>query len=162
MAHGLYEGIKQLVKNTEQGVKETVKQATKQTAKFAVKAVPALAGGALDGAGVDMGSKALTGNTWGENASAILSHRYGINVPTLVVDMTDDAFRKALKLKPRSKQNTYITNSDGSVSYNMDDYVNSVRKNTGGTEFDVADLGILNTLNMKIPKYEDPYPSFTM
>lgn len=97
MAHGLYEGTKQLVKNTtkkvaEQGVRETAKQATQQAAKSAVKAVPALVGGTLGGAGVDMGTKALTGNTWGENASAILSHRYGINVPTLVGDITNPGY----------------------------------------------------------------------
>ena len=48
----------------------------------------------------------------------------------------DDAFRRALKLKPRSKTNTYIENPDGTVSYNLD-YINKIRKETGGTEFDI-------------------------
>lgn len=38
---------------------------------------------------------------------------------------------------------SYKVNPDGSVSYNMD-YVNSVRTGTGGTEFDVTDLGVFS------------------
>jgi hypothetical protein len=51
----------------------------------------------------------------------------------------DDAFRRALRLKPRSKTNTYIENPDGTVSYNLD-YINKVRKETGGREFDMDDF----------------------
>lgn len=54
--------------------------------------MPTVVGGVIGGTIVDTGSKALTGKTWGENVSNGLTQHYGINVPTLVGDMTNPGY----------------------------------------------------------------------
>lgn len=236
LGKGSQDLIKSLLQSiAEQGIKETGKRVAYQTGKGLLKATPRIAGSIGGGFAVDKTSEALTGKTWGENASDFLSHHWGFQVPTVFGDMTnpgyyagfkyggdflyhdlrkriyrnmtpfsyanqdvagmsvnhnkeiknilksylnpleffkgtkktpswmidndlsvigvpeigltseararfrDDAFRRALKLKPRSKTNTYIENPDGTVSYNLD-YINKVRKETGGRDFDMDDF----------------------
>lgn len=236
LGKGIYYFGKSLLQSiAEQGIKETGKRVAYQTGKELLKATPRFAGSIGGGFAVDKTSEALTGKTWGENASDFLSHRWGFQVPTVFGDMTnpgyyagfkyggdflyhdlrkriyrnmtpfsyanqdvagmsvnhnkeiqnilksylnpleffkgtkktpswminndlsvtgvpgigltgeararfrDDAFRRALRLKPRSKTNTYVENPDGTVSYNLD-YINKVRKETGGRDFDIDDF----------------------
>lgn len=230
-----YLGKSLLQSIAKQGIKETGKRVAYQTGKGLLKATPRFAGSIGGGFAVDKTSEALTGKTWGENASDFLSDRWGFNVPKSFGDMTnpgyyggfkyggdflyhdlrkriyrnmtpfsyanqnfpkwkidhnkeiknilksylnpleffkgtkgipswmvdnnpsimrlsefglpgearvilrDDAFRRALKLKPRFKINTYIENPDGTVSYNLD-YINKIRKVTGGREFNIDDF----------------------
>lgn len=240
LGKGVYYLSKNLLQSiAKQGIKETGKRVAYQTGKELLKETPRFAGSIVGGYAVDKTSEALTGKTWGENASDFLSHRWGFNVPPVVVGMTnpgyyagfkyggdflyhdlrkriyrnmtpfgyinqdvagmsvnhnkeiknilksylnpleffkgtketpfwmldndlsvigvpefgltgearaifrDDAFRRALKLKPRSKINTYIENPDGTVSYNLD-YINKIRKETGGREFDIVDFEYWN------------------
>lgn len=240
LGKGSYDLSRSLLQSiAEQGIKETGKRFAYQTGKELLKATPRFAGSIGGGFAVDKTSEALTGKTWGENASDFLSDRWGFKVPKSFGDMTnfgyytgfkyggdflyhdlrkriyrymtpfgyinqdvagmsvnhnkeiknilksylnpleffkgtketpfwmldndlsvmgvpefgltgearaifrDDAFRRALKLKPRSKINTYIENPDGTVSYNLD-YINKIRKETGGREFDIDDFEYWN------------------
>lgn len=56
-----------------------------------------------------------------------------------MMQFRDDAWRKAMRLRQRPGHDLYVSNGDGTYSYNMD-YVNRVRRANGDYEFDVMEV----------------------
>lgn len=97
LGKGAYDLSKSLLQSiAEQGIKETGKRFAYQTGKELLKATPRFAGSIGGGFAVDKTSEALTGKTWGENASDFLSDRWGFKVSKSFGDMTNFGYYAGL------------------------------------------------------------------